>query len=137
LRNDLIARGLKAADQMSVMKLVNPYFKRNPGVSVVAIKPAQVRSWCGTYLASFYGDTHLYEVVSKIVRKTISVQGVRFMIAKQGDSVVGALATYESDGLLGAYCVGTVPRMRGRGVASTMLDHAHRYARRRKKTLIL
>jgi N-acetylglutamate synthase-like GNAT family acetyltransferase len=137
IRADLIGQGFKSVDQLSVMKLGKPAFKINAAVTVGAIKLAQWRDWCRTYLTSFYGDLELYGVVSKIVRKAFPVKGVKFVIARKGKSAVGALAMYESDRLVGIYCVGTTPKQRRKGVGGTMLRYASAYARRRKKTLIL
>jgi GNAT superfamily N-acetyltransferase len=59
------------------------------------------------------------------------------LVARQGSDVVGEMALFRREGLLGAYCVGTVPERRRAGVASEMLSYASAKADEQGLALVL
>jgi GNAT superfamily N-acetyltransferase len=133
----LVKRGFKQLDQMSVMKLTKPVFKSNVELNVKVAQPSDIKEWCETYLNSFYGNQEFLSQVLKAVKKSLSQFGVKLLIAYLGSEPAGVSALCQSDGLTGVYCVGTLPKHRRKGVASTVLKSAYDITREAGSSLIL
>jgi GNAT superfamily N-acetyltransferase len=136
LRELLENRGYKVLDSMSVMQAGRAALRHNPDVEI-EIGTRMGGDWSRTYLESFYGRTRLLSVVEKIVAKAGEDQDASFLVARVGGKPVGCASVYRTEGILGAYCIGTIPSFRHKEVGTTVLGAIRRLARREKRTLIL
>ena len=145
LRASLSSRGYAVSDKMLVMETqANATSKSvpNPEVEVTLVgsrpKGKELQEWTRTYLHAFYGDQRLNDEVSRLMRKVVKDKRVSVMLAKMGRNAVGCAIMYRSaGGVAGAYCIGTVQRFRGRGVAATMLGRMREIAQGEGRRLIL
>jgi hypothetical protein len=130
--------GYRIADQMSVMEVEDPSFEVNPKLTLeMGAMEGKLEQWTDVYLRAFYGDTKLRKEVLAVMTRVSKNAEVSLVLASLGEKPVGALALFRTPGLLGAYCVGTVPEMRGEHVASTMLDFSNKLATNETRKLIL
>jgi GNAT superfamily N-acetyltransferase len=136
LRALLEHRGYEVLDSMSVMRAGRAALGHNPGVEI-EMGTGFVEDWSRVYLESFYGRTRLMSVVEKIVEKAGKDEDVGLLVARVGGKPVGCASVYRTEGTIGAYCVGTIPRFRHRHVGTAMLGAIRRLARKEKRTLIL
>jgi GNAT superfamily N-acetyltransferase len=145
LRASLSSRGYKVGDRMSVME-VQPQAKSksasNPGVEVTLVgsrsKGKELQMWTRTYLQAFYGDQRLNGEVNKIMRKIVKDKKASVILARMGETPVGCAVMYRSTGgVAGAYCIGTAPSFRKKGVAATMLRYMRAIAESEGRRLIL
>jgi len=145
LRASLSSRGYTVGDRMSVME-IRPGAKSksasNPGVEVTLVgsrsKGKELQVWTRTYLQAFYGDQRLSDEVNKIMRKVVKDKKVSVILARIGENPVGCAVIYRSTGgVAGAYCIGTAPSFRKKGVAATMLRHMREIAESDGRRLIL
>ena len=131
----LIRAGYQIADVMTVMRAVGDVPSKE---SAIVVGPASsVENWSRAYLSAFYGDLGLMPVVTKIVRRLKGSDATTLLEARLGGQVCGVLAIYRSSELAGVYCVGTVQRFRGRGVAEALLVGARQIASSEGRTLFL
>ena len=100
-------------------------------------KAKSATTWAEAYLKSFYGELGLLSTVMRIVKPLMRVDSATLLEGRVNDRVAGTLAMYRSNGLLGVYCVGTVPEFRRRGVAGTLLAHARGIASSEGRTVVL
>jgi len=89
------------------------------------------------YLRAFYGSEELTRTVKPIVASLLRDRAVTLLEQKVGGEVAGVLALFRTPGLMGVYCVGTVPEYRKRGVATSLLAKAGRMAASERRALIL
>lgn len=122
-RSLLESEGFKVIDTMEVLKAGEPMQAERSRLSFVPAN-GDVASWVKAYVSSFYGsDAPVPEILSA-AKNAAEDEDVFLVLAKSGTEVKGELALFRQGGLLGAYCVGTVPGFRGTGVATEMLAHA-------------
>lgn len=145
LHASLFSKGYSVRDRMSVME-IQPEAKSksalNPGVEVTIIgsrsKGKELQEWTRTYLQAFYGDQKLYDAVSKTMRKVVKDKKANVILARVGKAPAGCAVIYRSaGGVAGAYCIGTAPSFRGRGVAATTLKHIREIAQSEGRRLVL
>jgi GNAT superfamily N-acetyltransferase len=136
-RSTLLANGYSSIDSLSIMEIASASFRSNKEVDVEVIDEDGIEQWCETYILSFYEEKIRTEPVLRAVRKSRRGRRTRLILARYRDSPAGAAALYMAGGLCGAYCVGTVPRFRNIGVASTMLEFAYELSNRAGKRLAL
>lgn len=129
-------RGYRVVDSMSVMQAGRGALVQNPEVDV-EVSTRSLAEWSRTYLRAFYGRTVLMPAVKSILGKAIVDKRVSLLIARIGRDAVGCGAVYRTEGLLGAYCIGTVPAWRRKNVGSTVLGAIRELARRERRKLIL
>ncbi len=98
---------------------------------------SDVHEWVSAYLRSFYGDGGQEAEVEAAARRAAKDKDASLVLARRGKEVVGEMALFRHGGLLGAYCVGTVPEYRRSGVASGMLSYASGQAEEQGLTLVL
>jgi GNAT superfamily N-acetyltransferase len=143
VRSSLSKRGYAIADRMLVMeargKAMTP---PNPEVEVTMVSPRskgkELQEWTRVYLQAFYGDQRLGDTVSRIMRKAVKDKKVTLILARVGKEAAGCAALYRSAGAVaGAYCIGTAPGFRGRGVAATMVARMRDLAKGEKRRLVL
>jgi GNAT superfamily N-acetyltransferase len=114
----------------------------NLDVEVTVVGPRskgkELQEWTRVYLQAFYGDQRLSDVVGEIMRKAVKDRKVSVILASVGKEAVGCAVMYRSVGaVVGAYCIGTAPSFRGRGVAATMVGRMRDLAQGEKRRLIL
>jgi len=145
LHTTLFSRGYAVRDRMLVME-ARPQAKSksvpNPGVEVTIVgsrsKGNELQEWTRTYLQAFYGDQRLNDAVNKIMRKVAKDKKVSVILARVRQTPAGCAAMYRSaEGVAGAYCIGTAPSFRGKGVAAAMLGRMRAIADGEERRLIL
>jgi GNAT superfamily N-acetyltransferase len=136
LRSRLESAGYVALDTMEVMAAGAEEPRESGSVEVMRVV-SDVHEWVSTYLRSFYGDGGPEAEVEAAAKRAAKDKDVSLVLARQGKEVVGQMALLRRGGLLGAYCVGTVPEHRRSGVASGMLSHASGQANEQGLTLVL
>jgi len=136
LRILLDHRGYNVHDSMSVMRAGRAVPGHDPEVEI-EMGIGSTGDWSRTYLESFYGRTLLLPIVEEIVEKAGEDKSVGFFLARVGGKSVGCASVYRTEGILGAYCIGTVPAFRHKHVATTVLRAIRKLARKEKRTLIL
>lgn len=94
-------------------------------------------SWAQAYIEAFYGRRGPLDEVSRCAKRAIA-DGKNSLLLAESDGVpAGTAAIRLEAGYLGVYCVGTVPKMRRRGVAGSLLAYAERTASEAGVTTIL
>ncbi|HVC27248.1 MAG TPA: GNAT family N-acetyltransferase [Nitrososphaerales archaeon] len=145
LRKSLSAKGYAVGDKMLVMEShVKAKSKSppNPEVEVTLVAPRskgkELQEWTRTYLQAFYGDQRLSGDVNRIMRKVVKDKKASVILAKMGRTAVGcAVMNRSAGGMAGAYCIGTVPGFRGKGVAAAMMKYIREVAQGEARRLIL
>ncbi len=139
----LASKGYGVADRMLVMESSSKADSApNPEVLVNQVsagsRRGELQQWTRTYLEAFYGDQKLNAKVSQIMRKVVKDKKASVLLARIGDEPVGCAAMYRSaGGVAGAYCIGTVPSFRGKGVAAAVVRRMQEVAKGEKRRLIL
>jgi GNAT superfamily N-acetyltransferase len=145
LRASLSSRGYAVGDRMLVMESTpreKGWSAQDSDVKITLVgwrsKGKEIQEWTRTYLRAFYGDQRLGEKVDAIMRRVVRDKKATVMLARVGRDPVGCAALYRSaGGVIGAYCIGTDPSFRGRGVAAAMLDAMRGIAEGERRRLIL
>jgi N-acetylglutamate synthase-like GNAT family acetyltransferase len=119
------------------MELEAPSFKTNAKLVLETVTEGKLERWATVYLEAFYGDTKIMEVVVRTLGRVSRNKDATLILASRDGKPAGCLALFRSQGVLGVYCVGTVPDMRGEHVASTMLDLASKLAIKENRKLVL
>jgi GNAT superfamily N-acetyltransferase len=135
LNRTLRGSGFSVLEKMYVLA-ADPTPANEPiGVSF-DVEP-DLRSWASVYLNSFYGDQGLQPCVERATRMAAKDKAVSLVLVRRGKEALGGMALYRSENILGVYCVGTLPRHRRTGVASSLLSFASRIARDEGLSLVL
>jgi GNAT superfamily N-acetyltransferase len=145
MRASLPSRGYVVAEKMLVMEDLHPEKIKpvsNPEVEVTLVVSSSqgrdLQQWVRTYLEAFYGDQRLKEKVDLIMRKVVKDKKASILLAKIGRDAAGCAALYRTaGGVAGAYCIGTAPPFRGRGVAAAMVRHMRQLSKSEGRRLIL
>jgi GNAT superfamily N-acetyltransferase len=135
-RAKLEAAGYVPLDTMDVMAAGALEAKENGSMEIERVV-SDVHEWVSAYLRSFYGDGGPEAEVEGAAKSAINDKDVSLVLARRGKEVMGEMALFCREGLLGAYCVGTVPEHRRSGVASEMLSYAAGQADDQGLTLVL
>jgi ribosomal protein S18 acetylase RimI-like enzyme len=109
------------------MLLKDPRFRRRRAVTCTYIDERRVDDWSTAYLSAFYGEHSLLKVVSNCVKSALRWGKSKLLLAEFQGRIAGSLAIYTDGDYSGVYCVGTVPELRGNGVATEMLSKAYRF----------
>lgn len=118
----MLDSGYRVVDGMAIMSPGRVRLQKSGEVKVEVASGAGLEDWSKAYLRSFYGDFSLMPAVTEVVQSLKAVRRATLLIGRIEGKVAGVLALFRSSGLLGVYCVGTVPEFRRRGVAVTMLE---------------
>ena len=127
--------GYRHADTMTV--LVSKGHIGEGGRGQVVGPATSPEGWTGAYLSAFYGSEELAGVVSPIVASLLKASAVTLLESKVKGETAGVLALFRTSGIIGAYCVGTVPRYRKKGVATGLLAKARQIAETEGRALVL
>lgn len=128
----LVASGYSKVDTMKVLVSTTP--TEGAGEGTTTSSPER---WTAAYLRAFYGGEELTRTVKPIVALLLRDRAATLLEQKVGGETAGVLALFRTPGLMGVYCVGTVPEYRKRGVATSLLAKAGRMAASERRTLIL
>jgi ribosomal protein S18 acetylase RimI-like enzyme len=145
LRASLSSRGYVVGDRMLVMESPLRAESKpgaNPEVEVALVgsspKGKELQEWTRTYLQAFYGEQKLNGEVNRIMRTVVKDKKASVVLARIGKTAAGCAALYRTaGGVAGAYCIGTDPRFRGKGVAAMMLRTIQGLAEGEGRRLIL
>ncbi|MEM0074966.1 MAG: GNAT family N-acetyltransferase [Conexivisphaerales archaeon] len=137
IHQQLGSSGYTKNDEMIVMKMKQPNLKGSSGAEVYTINHKGLNEWTRVYLQSFYDDLTLRDAVKESAKKATSDSRSRFIIARMQGLPVATTALYETDKLVGAYCVGVLPQFRMKGIARDVIRYAYNYSLDKGKTLIL
>ncbi len=137
IRDRILDRGYRVADQFLVMKLVRASLNPAAGINCRIVRKENLDDWCKAYLSAFYGEHSLLKSVLVSVKKALKEGRTRLVLAEVGGRPAGTLAIHRRGHFSGVYCVGTVPQFRGRGVATSMLRRARDIAERDETTMLL
>ena len=119
------AEGYRAVDGMSVMTPDHISIVTNKDLRVEVASEAGLDDWSRVYLESFYGELRLKDAVVSITKSLgIGTHESVLLLGRIEGNPAGVLALHRTPGLLGVYCVGTLPQFRGRAVAATLIDAA-------------
>ena len=131
------AEGYLPKDGMAVMTLDDAALRVNEEVRVGKVRHRDIGEWVSAYLLSFYGNLNLSAGVTDVVRRLENTNRVTLLTGRVRGRVAGVIALSRSPGLLGVYCVGTVPEFRRIGVTATLLDSARKLASSEGRRAIL
>lgn len=137
LLRQLEKKHYRIADQMSVMEMETPSLGLNRELVLTMGSGVELVPWAEVYLKSFYGDLELLDRVMDVLKRVSANKETSLVLAHLEKRPVGALALHRNEGMMGTYCVGTVPDARGKRVASTMLDFANKLAVNEGRRFIL
>jgi GNAT superfamily N-acetyltransferase len=136
-RRVLEAAGYRPSETMIVMLSSGRTMPPESEVHVLRTSPKTLPDWVRAYLLSFYGDEALLAAASKTVQRLAKSRTVTLLEARLGGEVAGVLALFRSPGLIGIYCVGTVPKFRRKGVAGALLRRSSEIAASEGRRLAL
>jgi len=132
----LSRKGYEIADRMTVMEAEDGVHSRGDSPARVRLS-SSMEKWSKAYLSAFYGELDLLPVTRKIVDRVRGLDSVTLLEAEVDGTVAGVSALFRTERLLGAYCIGTVPRFRERGVAGALLNHTWSVASSEGRSLVL
>ncbi len=132
-----LALGLRQADRFLVMVLENPRIDKDEATTVREIAREEAGEWSLAYLQAFYGDDTLLDPVARCVGRALGSNDNRLLLAYRGGESAGTVALHAGGGFVGVYCLGTVPAMRGKGVASSLLRVALQQAEESRTKVML
>jgi len=98
---------------------------------------ASSEGWTAAYLNAFYGSEDLAGVVNPIVASLLKVRAATLLESKVKGETAGVLALFRTPGIIGTYCIGTVPEYRRKGVATGLLAKARQIAESEGRALVL
>ena len=133
----LNSRGYTTFDEMSVMQLARSKFKNASDLKVLRGRDVDTKEWAATYALSFYGDPSLQELVASIADRLARDPSVTLFAGVKDKGMLGVLAAFRTPGLLGVYCVGTIEKSRGTGVAGSLIQEANKIASAEARALVL
>jgi len=133
----LNSRGYTTFDEMSVMQLGRPEFKKASDLEILRGRDVDTREWAATYALSFYGDLSLQELVARMAGRLAGEPSVTLLAGEKDKRMLGVLAAFRTPGLLGVYCIGTLEGSRGKGVAGSLIHEASRIASAEARVLVL
>lgn len=122
LETVLARKGFRAFDTQHVL-VKDPSKSRQ---EAARISKDGVRQWAETF-CSAYDCMDWMGAVMNAVESTAS--DVEYYL---DDSKSACMALYEKNSILGLYCLGTIPSMRKRGLAASLVDFAAGQAERRR-----
>ena len=126
----LVSKRFKHVDDFNMMKLKKFVPDERRAAEVSAIDASTLTEWVKAYMASFDIAARFKQEVLKRSKMSLK-KGCTLYLAKVRGEPAGTTLSYYENGITGIYCVGTLPKFRGRGIASKMLEVAIRDSEKR------
>jgi hypothetical protein len=133
----LNSRGFTSFDDMSVMQLGQPEFRKATDLKVKQGQDVETTDWAATYALAFYGNLSPQKPVARIVDRLAEAPSTVLISGEKDGRTLGVLAAFRTTGLLGIYCVGTLGKNRRLGVAGSMIHEANKIALAEGRLLVL
>ena len=130
----LRSSGYVQVDRMNVLVSKGPAREVGDERGTVRASPG---SWTAAYLRSFYGDEELTGTVKPIVVSILKDRAATLLERRAGGETAGVIALFRTQGVLGVYCVGTLPEHRRQGIATALLAKARQVAEKEGRSLVL
>ncbi|MBI2126156.1 MAG: GNAT family N-acetyltransferase [Thaumarchaeota archaeon] len=121
----LVGKHFKHVDDFNVMKLRKFMPDERRAAEVSATDASTLTEWVKAYMTSFDIAARFEQEVLKRSKMSLK-KGCTLYLAKVRGEPAGTTLSYYENGITGIYCVGTLPKFRGRGIASKMLEVAIR-----------
>lgn len=118
----LESMGFMKYDTMAIMKLEGHEPSKNRGVQVREMNKGTLDAWADAFIRAFYSDPNLVTKVKRPVEKIFTDPHAKLYVAYVDNRPVGTVALYSLNKVGGAYCLGTLPEYRGRGIATALLQ---------------
>lgn len=133
--SSLYASGYVKVDRMSILESKGPITGgKGAGSIVISDDP---KTWADAYLDSFYDGRALEGVVVPIAMRLLNTRGVTLFESRDNGKTAGVMALFKTPGILGLYCLGTLPEHRGRGIATGLIARAKHIAHKEHRRLVL
>lgn len=123
-------QSLRVVDTMHVLQSAGA----GKGGNVVQVERSGIQTWVDIFCESF-GVPDWKAEVKRIVTRHFAK--LTLLTGYVDDMPAGCAALYKENGLTGLYCLGTLPRFRGKGVAKNILLHAQHMAKADSAPLFL
>lgn len=115
-------------DTQHTLKKNNDIKKTN---NVYRISDADSMLWSKTFCNAY--DCYEWILpVDKVVKNTLS--SIEYYV---DESISSCMALYELNSILGLYCLGTIPSMRRKGLAESLIDFAQKEVNRRNLKFLM
>jgi GNAT superfamily N-acetyltransferase len=119
LKTELQKRKYVLHDTMSVLLYESRYkLKYSTDISIEKVKRDKMEDWVNVYCSSFDSENWKNEIMRRVSNSFGSFQ---LYIANMKGSPAGCVALFERNSLLGLYCLGTLTKYRGKGIASALV----------------
>ncbi|MBM3898223.1 MAG: GNAT family N-acetyltransferase [Thaumarchaeota archaeon] len=124
LKGELLKKSFRCINSFNIMRLKRfvPFPSKDAEVSIVDSE--SIAAWINTYMKSFDIDAKFRPEVSRRAIKCLKSNNCTLYIARIYGEPAGTSLTYIGEDVAGFYCIGTVPKFRGIGVASLILGLA-------------
>jgi len=130
----LVRAGFSWIDTMDVLTLarepnLDSKHKDTTDVSVIRAKHADIPSWATIFCESFEIQDMQAEIKQRIER---SFDKLILLISSacsghSAPQIAGCCALFVNHGIIGLYCLGTIPKFRGRGVARKLVANGFQH----------
>lgn len=116
-------KGFSSIDTMYVLKLANVegYSTEKTSDKIVIVDRSALSIWVEVFCKAFSVPNWRAEV-QRIMNANMG--NVTLILSYMGSAPAACAALYLRDGVAGIYCLGTIPQLRGRGVAAGILKKA-------------
>ncbi|MGB6462596.1 MAG: GNAT family N-acetyltransferase [Nitrosotalea sp.] len=128
LEENLLKKNFRLYDVQHVFTKVSDS-SRIPKVHMISSDDSML--WSKTFCLAYDCNDWLTSV-DGIVKK--SIPSIRYYV---DDSISSCVALYEKNSILGLYCLGTIPNMRKKGLAVSLIDFALNEVKRRNLELLM
>jgi len=114
--------GFQTYDKFYVMKRGQDEVPEPSSIALREISEKDLNDWIKVYMAAFDIPNTWQREISRRTRRILKSERSLLLLAYVTRKPAATLATYFSNGLAGLYCIGTDPKFRDRGVASSMIN---------------
>jgi ribosomal protein S18 acetylase RimI-like enzyme len=93
-----------------------------PDLRISACKEDDADEWIRVFVEAFSTPSWLNEL-NAIVAKMLKDPNCTLYLARYKDRAVGVAARYSTNSVSGLYCLGTIPKLRNRGIGSALVSY--------------
>ena len=120
LKTELQKRGFVLYDTMSVLLYESRYkLKYSADISVEKVGRDKMAEWIDVFCSSFNSENWRDEIVRRVSN---SFEKFQLYVAYVKSSPAGCVTLFEKNSLLGLYCLGTLTKYRGKGIATALIS---------------